>query len=187
MDIPPFPSTFGEVSYFDDEFRGDLVIFNDALYFFPVRRSGYNRVYLFDGPIDRIVNFVTTFGLMLFSGVGLMDIIDFVSNIMRLARRPAQTSLPNSLTKLGFGSAGISPEELQLKMDNYIKQRSQMKSDFSSRSLPKPFVIKKYEIRDVSFNWRLVLRTEYESHDFGISPFRRKVLKIALQKANLLT
>jgi hypothetical protein len=182
-----FPKCFGEISYFDDEYRGDLIIFNEAIYFFPVRRSGYSRIYLFDGPVDRIVNFVLKFGLVLFSGVGIMDIVDAASNLVRLTRRRAQTFSPQSLSKLGFSFSGQNPEELQQNINAYIKQRALMKSDFSNRSLPKPFGIRKDEIREVSFGWRLVLNTEYERHDFGISPFRRKVLRIALRKANLLT
>ena len=78
------PAAFTEVSYFDDEFRGDLIIVEDAIYFFPTRRSGYNRVYLFDGPIDRIANFLLKGILLLVTGVGVTDLWEFVANIGRV-------------------------------------------------------------------------------------------------------
>jgi len=179
-------STFGEISYFDDEFRGDLIILPGAIYYFPVRRSGYNRIYLFDGPIDRVLNFLLKLGLVLFSGVGLIDIVDAASDTFRLARRPNKTSMPQSIMKLGLWKSGEDPKVFQNKLDWYIQQRSQMKSNFSNRSIPKPFSIKKSEIKNISLKWRLIVQTEYESHDFGISPFRRKALEAALHRAQLL-
>ena len=175
------PAAFTEVSYFDDEFRGDLIIVEDAIYFFPTRRSGYNRVYLFDGPIDRIANFLLKGILLLVTGVGVTDLWEFVANIGRVGTRGMAGTRQPDIAKVGLWHDNQTGRDLKKRLDDHIK-----KLDFSHRSLPKPFGLKRSEIKATSFNWRLTFKTEFDSHDFGISPFFRKRLLSALKETRLL-
>lgn len=134
-----------------------------------------------------MLNFALKFGVIVFSGVGLTDLIDSIMDIVRGARRPKQTSTSTNLEKLGLYRPGDGPELVHKRIDAYIKKRSSLKSNFTPRSLPIPFGIKRNDVVGFDFKWRLILHTEYESHDFGISPFRRKALELALKEAKFLT
>jgi len=180
------PVSFGDASYFNDEFRGNLIILDGAIYFFPTKRSGSNKLYLFDGPLDRVASFAVKGSAMLVPGVGLMDAVDAVGSVFIFGKRSIRDNRQPSGLPPGSWVSGQTNEELAKRLDRYILRVAKRPSDFSRNSLPKPFGLKRSQMKNPQFNWRFACETEYEKHDFGVSLKARKRLEKALISAGLL-
>jgi hypothetical protein len=180
------PVSFSEISYYDDEYRGDLIITGGVIYFFPQKRSAYDKIYLFGGVFDRILNWLFRSVLMFVAGAGIQDLIEFVTTFGRFAKRGMSGKNTPKIAKLGLWREGQTDRELQQKLDKYLLELKDNKLDFSKESLPKPFAFKVSEMSDISFKWKFKFNTKFDDHDFGISFFNRKSLRAALQKAGFL-
>ena len=180
------PICFSEISYYDDEFRGDLIVTEGVLYFLPTRRSGYDRVYLIGGFPDRILNWVIKSTLIFVAGLGVQDIIEIFRLMVRFGRRASVASGHPKIIEPGIWSPGQTSVELQRRLDNYVERKKRGSLDFKKDSLPKPTRFALAEIKNVHFKWRLTFTSEFDHHDFGISPFRRKQFQSALISAGFL-
>ena len=183
MSLPVF---FSEVSYYDDEYRGDLIVTEKAIYFFPRKRTGYDKIYLFGGVFDRVLNWLFKSVLMFVSGVGLLDIIEFIKPFLRFTKRSSKSKKLPKIAEIGLWRDGQTSVELQRKLDNYLLSLKAADLDFSKDALPKPFGFRFPEMENISFNWRFRFTAKFDNHDFGINPFHRKQLRAALQKAGFL-
>lgn len=180
------PVSFSEVSYYDDEYRGDLIVTEKAIYFFPRKRAGYDKIYLFGGVFDRILNWLFKSVMMFVSGVGLMDIVEFIKTFLRFTKRSSRSGNLPQIAEIGLWREGQTSAELQRKLDNYLFSIKAADLDFSQDALPKPFGFGFSEMENISFNWRFRFTAKFDNHDFGISPFYRKQFRTALQKAGFL-
>jgi len=180
------PVSFGEVSYFEDEYRGDLIVTDGAIYFFPTRRSAYNKIYLFGGMPDKIVNWIARFLVIGLGGISVVDIAEFASGMGRFAKRSTAQEDRPQIANLGLWQNGQTSTDLQQRLDGYIQKQKAVKSGFTKNDLPKPAGFRRCEMDNIKFGWRFKFDARYDDHDFGISPFRRKRLREALRAGGLL-
>lgn len=180
------PVSFSEVSYFDDEYRGHLIVTDGAIYFFPTRRSAYNKIYLFGGMPDKVVNWVARFVLIGLGGISAQDLAEFASQIGRFAKRSAAREDRPQIAKLGLWQNGQTSADLQQKLDDHIQKQKKLRTGFTVNDLPKPTSFRRVEMENIKFGWRFKFDARYDDHDFGISPFRRKRLRDALWMGGFL-
>jgi hypothetical protein len=180
------PVSFSEVSYYDDEYRGDLIITERVIYFFPRKRSGYDKIYLFGGVFDRVLNWLFKSVLMLVSGVGIMDIIEHLALALRFVKRSSKSKNIPKIAENVLWREGQTGAELQRRLDNYLLRVKAEDLDFSKDSLPKPFAFRLSEMENISFKWKFEFTAKFDTHDFGVSPFQRKEMRAALKEGGFL-
>jgi hypothetical protein len=179
------PAAFSAVSYYDDEYRGDLIVTDGVLYFFPQQRTGYDKIYLFGGIIDRIINWIYRM-IFLFLGAGLQDIIEIFAILGRFVFRNAKRVNRPKIAKIGLWQDDHTSQQLRTRLDVYIDDMKKDELDFTEDSLPVPIRFEISDIENVKFKWRFRFDAKFDSHDFGISPLKRNKLKTALFRGGFL-
>lgn len=167
------PAVFHEVSYFDDEYRGELIVTEGCLYYIPVKKTGYDKVYVLGGVPDRVINFVLKFILISVMGIGVGELYGSARRAWRFVRRgQIQENLPQTKVR-SFWNTSLSNDALQWQLDGYIRKKRAGKL-----MRPQRFCLD--QISNPKFEWRFTFTTEYDQHDFGISPFHRSAFRQTL-------
>ena len=159
------PMTFDDVSYFRNEYRGDLVITHGIIYYFPhtnVALESKNRGYR---AIDQL---------------GLIAIpFDLFAPLIRELR--TTTNNPK-LRKIGLWRDGESSQSLQTRLDAHIAELKKQPPQLVQYEykLPRPMRFARADVKNISMRGGLRFDTEYDNHDFSIGFHRKKLLREAL-------
>ena len=159
------PMSFDSVSYFGDEYRGDLIITHGVIYYFPhtnmalqKREAGYGHP--------------TALGL-----IGVL--LDLISPFLR--ELVATTNEPD-LRDVGLWRDGESSQSLQARLDAHlaeVKKQQPQVLQYEYR-VPKPMRFALAEIKNLSMRGGLTFDAAYDTHDFSIGFRRKRLLRDAL-------
>lgn len=178
------PASFAEISYFDNEYRGDLVVTEGVLYYFPTELAAQGKIYLFGGLPDAIINVLASSLMLFFGGANLKDLADGVAKIWQFLRRSTRQISQPRIKKLGLWQENDTNQILQHKLDNYLHRLKATPSDFAG--LPKPMRFALADVKHATWGWRFKFETEFDTHDFGVNVFYRKRLQAALKSGGFL-
>ena len=182
------PVSFDNVSYFRNEFRGDLIVTQGVIYFFPHTNLSVDKpernyhppatFTLFLGPVDDILH------VAIAVIDRLLDLRDWYSRA---------TINQTRLKEKGLWPAEAASREssaTQSQFDQFIKQAQQQPAPLVSYqySLPRPMRFAVTQIRDLSLRaGKLKFQSEFDSHDFAIGLRRRRRLQEALRESGFIT
>ncbi|HBB94150.1 MAG TPA: hypothetical protein DC054_02055 [Blastocatellia bacterium] len=159
--------SFDNVSYFGDQYRGDLIITHGVIYYFPhtnmalqKKETGYGRP----------------------TGLGLIGVLlDLISPFLR--ELVATTNQPD-LRDVGLWRNGDSSQSLQARLDVHIAEVKKQPTDVLQYEyrVPKPMRFALAEIKNLSTRGGLRFDAAYDTHDFSIGFRRKRLLRDALSE-----
>ena len=159
------PMSFDNVSYFGDEYRGDLIITHGVIYYFPhtnmalqKKETGYWRP----------------------SALGLIGVLlDLISPFLR--ELVATTNEPD-LRDVGLWRDGESSQSLQARLDAHLAEMKKQPPEVLQYEyrMPKPMRFALAEIKNLSMVGGLRFEAAYDTHDFSIGFRRKRLLRDAL-------
>jgi hypothetical protein len=161
------PMTFDNVSYFGNEYRGDLIITDGVIYYFPHTNVALEK--------KKRGNRAT-------SHLGLIGIpFDLLAALTKELR--TTTNKPK-LREIGLWRDGESSQNLQARLDAYISEIKKQPPQLVQYEykLPKPMRFARADIKNLSMRGGLRFDTEYDNHDFSIGFHRRKLLREVLRE-----
>ena len=166
------PLRISDVSYFDNAYRGDLIITRGVLYYIPWINVALEQKQSHDTQLDRL------FPLNL--------VIEAIGGA--LAAYGAAHAVPR-LNQLGLWQDGQTDEALQARLDAYIKDQRNNPSQLTDYEygLPHAMRFAAGEIKNLSLKSGLRFDTECDTHDFGISMFDESALRQALVEAGFVS
>ena len=166
------PVRITDVSYFDNAYRGDLIITRGVLYYFPWVNVALEEKQSRDNQYDRL--FPLSFVIQLIWGA--------------LTAYGAAHAEPR-LNQLGLWQDGQTDEALQARLDAYITDQKAQPSQLMDYQygLPHPMRFAAGEIKNLSLKSGLRFDTECDTHDFGISMFDERELRQALAEAGFVS
>ncbi|MBA2620710.1 MAG: hypothetical protein H0U87_05870 [Acidobacteria bacterium] len=183
------PISFEEVSYFNNEYRGDLIITKGILYYFPHTRVAHARyadelggreaMPLFDllgnlAPIFATVSWIRT----------AADKSVKVGKFLKRSFKPT-TNSPR-IRKLHLWRGNDTNENLQKILDQYIERVKRDGLEFEEDSVPKPMRFSAVEIENATFGLKFKFDAKYDSHDFRVNLIQRSLFKSTLKEAGFL-
>lgn len=183
------PISFEEVSYFNNDFRGDLIITKGVIYYFPHTNVGSARYSQEIGGKDGLVVFELLGNLAPILGTvpwlhAAADKSVKAGKFLKRAFRPTTNS--PKISKLGLWRKNVANEELQRIFDEYLKRVKSESLRFANDSVPKPRRFAVEEIKNVSLGLKFKFDTEFDSHDFRVNLLHRNLLKKALREGGFL-
>jgi hypothetical protein len=175
------PVSFDDVWYFRKEYRGDLVVTNGVLYYFPHTNTTLEKAQRHaPDPADGVTPFLGAAGEAL--GVGL-SLYRIGAGLWRKLRRP--TINQPHLKKEGLWMVGASSRDMQALLDRRVAEarREPARLVAYELTLPKPMRFAAGEMKNARLRLG-VLRfdTEFDSHDFNAGLRRSKLLRRALRE-----
>ena len=183
------PISFEEVSYFNNEYRGDLIVTSGVLYFVPHTRVKAAR---FSDELGHKET-ADTIGLIgnLVPGVSVIpwayQFVDKGVKFGKYIKRTVAPTINNPNIKGTIGWNNIDSEQmLQRRLDNFVIVRRAEMLDFEEDSVPKPMRFALEEVKNLRLGFKLRFDTEYDNHDFRVSPLRRNLLRSALKESGFL-
>ena len=159
------PMTFDDVSYFGNEYRGDLVITHGIIYYFPHTNVALER---------------KNRGYRATEHLGLMAIpFDLLAALIRELQ--TTTNKPK-LRKIGLWRDGEPSQSLQTRLDAHIAEVKKQPPELVQYEykLPRPMRFARADVKNLSMRGGLRFDTEYDNHDFSIGFHRKKLLREAL-------
>ena len=183
------PISFEEVSYFKNEYRGDLIITSGVLYYFPHTRVKYARYADEIGGEEGMVIFDLLGNLSpIFAVVPWLRIVADKSvktgKFLKRKLRPT-TNLPQIRNKRLWRGNETS-ENLQKILDEFIFEARKDSLKFEEDSVPKPMRFSVEEIENVKFGLKFKFDAKFDNHDFKVNLIHRSLLKKVLQEAGFL-
>lgn len=165
------PMSFDDVSYFGNEYRGDLIITHGVIYYFPHTNVALEKK-------QRGYNATDSLGLIALP----FDILG-----MLIKEFQTTTNKPK-LRELGLWRDGETSQSLQARLDAHIAEVKKQPSQLVQYeySLPKPMRFARADIKNLSTRGGLRFDTEYDSHDFAVGFNRSKALREALEEGGFL-
>jgi hypothetical protein len=162
------PISFDNVPYFHSEYRGDLIVTHGVIYYFPHR----SRV------TDEYRRYADLLALM---GLSIDLVLDLLEEVRATTNQP-------KLKGLGLWELGQSSIELQLKLDEHLGRLETLSSRIMDYEygLPRPMRFALHEIRNISLRGGLWFQTRFDTHDFSMKLFRRKLLREALEEGGFI-
>ena len=183
------PISFEEVSYFNNEYRGDLIVTKGVLYYFPHTRVNYARSAEEIGGKDAMAvfellgNFVPGLGavpwLRTAADKGLK-----IGKFLKRNFRPSVNSPKIRTANLWRGTE--TNERLQAVLDDYIERIKGEGLAFEEDSVPKPMRFAASEIENAKFGLKFKFDAKYDNHDFKVNLIHRGLFKKALQEGGFL-
>ena len=164
------PVVITEVSYFNNAYRGDLVISRGVLYYFPwVNVELENKQKVDTGPLVRL------FPLDLIIGLVIVAIQAF-----------RQAHKESKLKELGLWQPGQTDDALKARLDAFIADVRTKPAQLTEYEygLPQPLRFAAGEIKNLSLNSGLSFDTECDTHDF--ETFHKTDLLQALKEAGFV-
>jgi hypothetical protein len=183
------PISFEEVSYFNNEYRGDLIITKGVLYYFPHTRVNYARSAEELGGKETMAvfellgNFVPLLGTAPWIRATADKSVK-VGKFLKRKFRPTVNSPRIRKAKLWRGNE--TSESLQKVLDEYIEKIKGEKLKFEEDSVPKPMRFTAEEIENARFGLKFKFDAKYDNHDFKVNLIHRSLFKKALQEAGFL-
>jgi hypothetical protein len=183
------PVSFEEVSYFNNEYRGDLIVTKGVLYYFPHTRVNYARGADELGGKDAMAvfdllgNFVPGFAAVPWLRAAADKSIK-VGKFLKRNFRPT-TNAPRIRTeKLWRGNE--TSDSLQRALDAFIEKRKAENLKFDEDSVPKPMRFAAEEIENARFGLKFKFDAKYDNHDFKVNLLHRGLFKKALGAGGFL-
>lgn len=183
------PISFDEVSYFKNEYRGDLIVTKGILYYFPHTRvnharhadelGGKDAMPLF----DLLGNIAPVFGTVPWIRVAADKSVK-TGKFLKRAFRPT-TNSPR-IRKIHLWRGNDTNETLQKVLDEYIKTIKKERLEFNDDSVPKPMRFGIEEIKNARFGLKFKFDTKYDNHDFRVNLIHRSLFRKALQEGEFL-
>lgn len=183
------PISFEEVSYFNNEYRGDLIVTKDVLYYFPHTRvisarysqeiGGKDAMTIF----DLLGNFAPILGAVPWIRA-VADKSVKAGKFLKRTLRPT-TNLPR-IRKLQLWRENDTNENLQIVLDEYIERIKKERLEFDEDSVPKPMRFSADEIGNATFGLKFKFDAKYDNHDFRVNFIHRSLLKKTLKEGGFL-
>lgn len=183
------PVSFEEVSYFNNEYRGDLVVTKGVLYYFPHTRVKYQRFAEEIGGKDKMVifellgNFAPILGTVPWIRVAADKSVK-AGKFLKRNFRPT-TNSPR-IRKNHLWRGNDTNEKLQAVLDEHIATVKQERLEFEEDSVPKPMRFSADEIKQVRFGFKFKFYAKYDNHDFRVNLIHRSLFKKALLEGGFL-
>lgn len=183
------PISFEEVSYFKNEYRGDLIVTSGVLYYFPHTRVNYARYADELGGKDGMVifdllgNFAPIFGTVPWIRTAADKSVK-AGKFLKRTFRPT-TNAPN-IRKIRLWRGSETNENLQTILDEFILQTKKDNLKFAEDSVPKPMRFAVEEVENVRFGLKFKFDAKYDNHDFRVNLIHRSLFKKALTEAGFL-
>lgn len=183
------PISFEEVSYFNNEYRGDLIVTKGVLYYFPHTRVKYQRFAEELGGKDKMVifdllgNFAPILGTVPLLRAAADKSVK-AGKFLKRAIRPT-TNSPR-IRKIQLWRENEADEKLQAILDEYIEKVKMESLKFDEDSVPKPMRFSVDEIKQVRFNFKFKFYAKYDNHDFRVNLIHRSLFKKALLEGGFL-
>ena len=178
FEIMAHATSFDDVPYFRNQFRGDLIITTGVLYYFPHTNVAAAKPEKKNRPTEHLDFLWHLFGL---SGAIFLLVADSLFDISSFLWRALKaTQNKPELRKLGLWRDGEFTPILQQRLDAYIAETRREVSPMVEYeySLPKPMRFTRTEIRNLSLRrGSLRFETEFDSHEFRIGFRRQKSLR----------
>ena len=163
------PIAFGDVPYFRNEYRGDLIITHEVIYYFPQVNVALEQKKRGPRATDHL------------------GLIGLAFDLLVMLIKHLQTNQPK-LRAMGLWKDGESSASLQARLDAHIaevrKQPPQL-LDYEYK-LPKPMRFARADIKNLSLRGGLSFDTEYDHHDFAVGFHRKKLLRETLWEAGFI-
>lgn len=183
------PVSFEEVSYFNNEYRGDLIVTKGVIYYFPHTNVAAARHAQEIGGKD---------GLVVFEVLGnlapILGAVPWVhaaagksvkaGKFIKRAIRPTTNS--PKIKKLNLWRKDVANEELQKILDEYLDKIKNNPARFQEDSVPKPMRFAVNEIENVSFGLKLKFDAKFDNHDFRVNLLHTGLLRKALREGGFL-
>lgn len=184
------PISFEEVSYFKNEYRGNLIVTKGVLYYFPHTRVKYARYADELGGKDAMPIFDLLGNLTpLFATVPWIRVVadKSVKAGKTLKRTFRPTTNSPQIRKIHLWRGNETNEKLQAVLDEYIESLKKDTLKFEEDSVPKPTRFSVDEIENVRFGLKFKFDAKFDNHDFRVNLIQRSLLKRALQEGGFLT
>jgi hypothetical protein len=170
------PISFDEVPYFKNSFRGDLIVTQGVLYYFPHTNTLARENYAKSAALEIASK---AFGL----GALPLELA------IRIAWAMKRTTVNQArIRDEGLWKAGDSSRTLQERLDGHIaKLREESpRLVLYEETVPRPMRFVQTDVRNMKLGLGLRFDTEFDSHDFRIAIHRRRLLQDALWMAGFL-
>ena len=183
------PISFEEVSYFNNEYRGDLIVTKGVLYYFPHTRVNYARRFDELGGQDAMVlfevlgNFAPVFGAIPWLRVAADKSVK-VGKFLKRKLRP--TINAPKIRKSNLWRGNETNESLQTILDEHIEKIKTESLKFDEDSVPKPMRFSADEAANARFGLKFKFDAKFDNHDFKVNLIHRSLFKKALQDGGFL-
>ena len=183
------PISFEEVSYFNNEYRGDFIVTKGVLYYFPHTRVKYaryaNELGGKDGMVifDLLGNFAPIFAVIPWFHTAAEGGVK-VGKFLKRTIRPTINS--PQLRKKHLWRGNDTNEQLPSILDAHIEKSRKERLEFEEDSVPKPMRFAADEIENVRFGLKFKFDAKFDNHDFRVNLIHRGLFKKALQEAGFL-
>lgn len=183
------PISFEEVSYFKNEYRGDLIVTKKVLYYFPHTRVIHSRYADELGgkeamPLfDLLGNFAPVLGAVPFIRVTADKSVK-LGKFLKRTFRPT-TNAPR-IRKLKLWRGMDTNENLQNLLDEYIEKVKKENLQFDEDSVPKPMRFAADEIENPRFGLKFIFDAKYDNHDFRVNLIHRSLFNKALKEGGFI-
>ena len=183
------PISFEEVSYFNNEFRGDLIVTKGVIYYFPHTNVGAARHSQEIGGKDGMVIFQLLGNLAPILGTvpwvhTAADKSVKAGKFIKRVVRPTTNS--PKINKLNLWRKDLASEELQKILDEYLNNIKNNPAKFQEDAVPKPMRFAVEEIENISFGLKLKFDAKFDNHDFRVNLLHRGLLRKALREGGFL-
>ncbi len=177
------PISFDNISYFGNEFRGDLIITPGVIYYFPHTNvtEELHRPRTERSAVLTVITHSLGFSAAVIHSVATLGAY--------WHRTMSKSQNRSKLRASGLWKDGESYRELQTRLDNYIDQvrRQPAKLVGYEYELPKPMRFAKDEISNLIVSrGRLRFDSEFDRHDFKIGFRYQRSLRNALWEGNFI-
>ena len=183
------PISFEEVSYFKNEYRGDLIVTKGVLYYFPHTRVKYARYADELGGKDGMVifdllgNLAPIFATVPWIRVAADKSVK-VGKFLKRTFRPTTNS--PQIRKIHLWRGDNSNEILQKILEEYIEKVKKDSLNFEEDSVPKPMRFAIDEIENVKFGLKFKFDAKFDNHDFRVNLIHKGLFKKALIEAGFI-
>jgi len=174
-------TSFDDVSYFRNQFRGDLIVTPGVLYYFPHTNVAAAKLERKARPTEQLGIVSHLFGL---PGIAFQLTIDTLFDVSRFVWRTVRiTTNQPKLREVGLWREDESGLELQQRLDAHIADIRRQSSSIVryEYSLPKPIRFNQTDIRNLRLSMgTLRFDTEFDRHEFRIGFRRARLLRDVL-------
>ncbi len=183
------PISFEEVSYFNNEYRGDLIVTKGVLYYFPHTRVKYARHADELGGKDAMVifdllgNLAPIFATLPWIRTAADKSVK-AGKFLKRTFRPTTNS--PQIRKQNLWRGNEANENLQKILDEYILQMKNNSLKFEEDSVPKPMRFSSDEIENTRCGLKFKFDAKFDTHDFKVNLIHRNLFKKALHEAGFL-
>jgi hypothetical protein len=183
------PISFEEVSYFNNEYRGDLIVTKGVLYYFPHTRVNYARRAEELGGKDAMAVFELLGNLVPLLGAvpWIRTTADKSVKVGKFLKRKFRPTVNSpKIRDANLWRAAQTNESLQTALDDYIERTRRENLQFEEDSVPKPMRFAVDEISNAKFGLKFKFDAKYDNHDFKVNLMHRGLFKKALMEGGFL-